>query len=160
MTIAQRHSGSVDHQANGLRLAHTQIHALRQPANLAAARLRHRVVDQEISEHRAAEGPADERCHHCVSHCRAPLSPNQMCERVWTLPLGDAALESLPRSARAGKEGVHGEETSRCGRLARAASVGYANCTGWLQAAREVAEIACRCAIRRRDTRWRKYAAR
>src|SRR5215468_10754750 len=21
-----------------------------------------------------------------VSHCRAPLSPNQMCERVWTLP--------------------------------------------------------------------------
>jgi hypothetical protein len=22
-----------------------------------------------------------------VSHCRAPLSPNQMCERVWTLPV-------------------------------------------------------------------------
>jgi hypothetical protein len=35
---------------------------------------------------RTSEGPADERCHHCVRHCRAPLSPNQMCERVWTLP--------------------------------------------------------------------------
>jgi hypothetical protein len=25
--------------------------------------------------HRGAEGPADERCHHCVSQCGAPLSP-------------------------------------------------------------------------------------
>jgi putative methyltransferase (TIGR04325 family) len=32
------------------------------------------VVDQEISEHRVAEGPADERCHHRVSQGRAPLS--------------------------------------------------------------------------------------
>jgi hypothetical protein len=55
------------------------------------------VVDQEIPEHRAAEGPADERCHNCVSQCRAPLSPNQMCERVWTLPevlcVGDWLLQ-------------------------------------------------------------------
>ena len=50
----------------------------------APAHRRHRVVDQTILEHRAAEGPADERCHHCVSQCRAPLSPNQMCEKVWT----------------------------------------------------------------------------
>src|SRR5689334_3236311 len=47
---------------------------------------RHRLVDQTLSEHRAAEGPADERSHHRVSQCRAPLSPNQMCENLWTLP--------------------------------------------------------------------------
>src|SRR5262249_46508520 len=58
--------------------------------------------------------------------------------------------------ARTSKEGVHGEETSRCGRLARAGSAGDANYAGWLRAAREVAEIACRRAIRPRDTRWRK----
>jgi hypothetical protein len=44
------------------------------------------MVDQEIFEHRAAEGPADERCHHRLSQYRAPLSPNQMCEKLWTLP--------------------------------------------------------------------------
>ena len=43
----------------------------------AAPHRRHGVVDQEISEHRAAEGPADERSHHRLSQCRAPLSPNQ-----------------------------------------------------------------------------------
>jgi len=35
------------------------------------------VVDQEIPEHRAAEGPADGRCHHRVSQSWVPLSPNQ-----------------------------------------------------------------------------------
>ena len=52
--------------------------------NLAAARLRHiagTAWSTKIPEHRAAEGPADERCHHCVSQCRAPLSPIQMRER-------------------------------------------------------------------------------
>jgi len=40
--------------------------------NLAAARLRlHGVVDQKISEHRVAEGPADERCHHRVTRVEA-----------------------------------------------------------------------------------------
>src|SRR5215813_1355012 len=34
-------------------------------------------ADEEIPEHRAAEGPADERCHHGLSHCRAPRSPNK-----------------------------------------------------------------------------------
>ena len=47
-------------------------------ANLAAAkaapRLRCGVVDQEISDHRAAEGSAEERCQHRVSQSRAPLS--------------------------------------------------------------------------------------
>ncbi len=51
--------------------------------NLAAAARPRRRCD---STGRAAEAPADERCHNCVSQCRAPLSPNQMCERVWTLP--------------------------------------------------------------------------
>jgi len=56
--------------------------------NLAAARLRHIAgTAWSTKEHRAAEGPADERCHNCVSQCRAPLSPNQMCEKFWTLPL-------------------------------------------------------------------------
>ena len=52
----------------------------------AAPHRRHRVVDQTLLEHRTAEGPADERCHHRLSQCRAPLSPNQMCEKLWTLP--------------------------------------------------------------------------
>ena len=52
----------------------------------APAHRRHRVVNQTIFEHRATEGPADERCHHRLSQCRAPLSPNQMCEKLWTLP--------------------------------------------------------------------------
>jgi hypothetical protein len=39
-----------------------------------------------LLEHRAAEGPADERCHHRLSQRRAPLSPYQMCEKLWTLP--------------------------------------------------------------------------
>ena len=38
----------------------------------AALHRRHGVVDQEISEHRVAEGPADERCR--VSQGRVPLS--------------------------------------------------------------------------------------
>jgi putative transposase len=51
--------------------------------NLAAARLRH-----VAGTDRAAEGPADERCHHRLSQCRAPLGPNQKCEKLWTtLPL-------------------------------------------------------------------------
>jgi transposase-like protein len=45
--------------------------------NLAAARLRHIAgtawSDHAISEHRVAEGPADERCHHRVSQGRVPL---------------------------------------------------------------------------------------
>jgi Transposase, Mutator family len=36
---------------------------------------RHCLVDQTLSQHRAAEGPADERCHLRLSQCRAPLSP-------------------------------------------------------------------------------------
>jgi len=45
--------------------------------NLAAARLRHvaGTTWQAISEHRTAEGPADERSHHRLIQARAPLSP-------------------------------------------------------------------------------------
>jgi putative transposase len=49
--------------------------------NLAAARLRHIAgtawSTKQISQHRAAEGPADERCHHRVSQGRAPLSQTE-----------------------------------------------------------------------------------
>jgi hypothetical protein len=37
------------------------------------------MVDQEVSQHGAAEGPADERHHH-LSPVRPPLSPNRRCE--------------------------------------------------------------------------------
>jgi hypothetical protein len=47
----------------------------------AAPHRRHPLVDQTLSEHRAAEGAEHERCHHRVSQCWAPLSPNQMCEK-------------------------------------------------------------------------------
>src|SRR5258708_34192102 len=47
--------------------------------NLDAARLRHIAgtawSTKRIPEHRAAEGPADERCHHSLSQRRAPLNP-------------------------------------------------------------------------------------
>jgi hypothetical protein len=56
----------------------------------AAAYCWHHLVDQTLLERRAAEGPADERCHHRLSQCRAPLSPNQMCEKLWTLPTDGA----------------------------------------------------------------------
>jgi putative transposase len=46
--------------------------------NLAASRLRHIAgtawSTKRLSEHRVAEGPADERCHHRVSQGRMPLS--------------------------------------------------------------------------------------
>src|SRR5262249_20165904 len=45
--------------------------------NLAAARLRHiagTAWSTTRSEHRVAEGPADERCHHRVTQSRVPLS--------------------------------------------------------------------------------------
>src|SRR5262249_38517874 len=43
----------------------------------AAPHRRHGVVYEEISQHRAAQGPADERCHHRVSQGRAPLSQTE-----------------------------------------------------------------------------------
>ena len=39
-----------------------------------------------VRQPRAAEGPADERCHHRLSQGRVPLSPNRKCEKLWTLP--------------------------------------------------------------------------
>src|SRR5262249_6769593 len=39
----------------------------------------------QISEHRVAEGPADERCHHGVSQGRVPLSQPKV-RKSWTLP--------------------------------------------------------------------------
>src|SRR5262249_48678008 len=65
----------------------------------AAPHRRHRLVDQTLSEHRAAEGAEHEGCHHRVSQCRAPLSPNQMCEKLWTLPGGDIGCW-MPRADR------------------------------------------------------------
>src|SRR5215475_8841868 len=55
---------------------------------------RHGMVDQEISQHRAAEG-SDERCHHRVSQGRAPLSQNRKCERFWTLPFSQVFSYSV-----------------------------------------------------------------
>ena len=47
-----------------------------------------RIIESNaVRPHRAAKGPTDERCHHSVSQCRAPLSPNQMCEKL-QLPVG------------------------------------------------------------------------
>ena len=48
-----------------------------------------RLVDQTRSEYRAAEGPADERCYHRLSHRRAPLSPKCPVNsgRLWRLSL-------------------------------------------------------------------------
>jgi len=65
--------------------------------NLAAARLRH-IAGTAWSTKRylniEAERPAEERCHHRLSQCWVPLSSNQKCERLWTLP----APEQVPES--------------------------------------------------------------
>lgn len=63
-----------------------RMHAFCVRSGSAAPYRQYGLVDQTISEHRAAEGAADETCHHRLSQCRALRSPNQMCERVWTLP--------------------------------------------------------------------------
>ena len=47
---------------------------------------RHCLVDQTLLEHRAAEGPADERCHHRLSQCRAPLSPTKCAKNSGHYP--------------------------------------------------------------------------
>jgi hypothetical protein len=67
----------------------TKAGAVPAPANRG-----HGMVKQEIVEHRAAERPADERCHHGLSQCRAPLSPNQKCEKLWTCETHIVALAS------------------------------------------------------------------
>ena len=47
---------------------------------------RHGLVDQAISEHRVAEGPANERCHHRVSQGRVPLSQPKVRKILDTTP--------------------------------------------------------------------------
>src|SRR5262249_23049285 len=44
------------------------------------------MVDQEISQHRVAEGSADERCHHRVSQGRAPLSQTESAKESGHYP--------------------------------------------------------------------------
>src|SRR5262249_58802297 len=60
----------------------------------------HGMVDQTIPEHRTAEGPADERCHHRLSQGRAALA-NRKCERFWTLPVKRREFISLAGGAAA-----------------------------------------------------------
>src|SRR5262249_9010475 len=60
----------------------------------AAPHRRHGVVDQKISEHRVAEGPADERCHHRVSQGRVPLSQPKVRKILDTTSVG-----GIPRAA-------------------------------------------------------------
>src|SRR5262245_32637712 len=79
------------------------------------------MVDQEISQHRAAEG-SDERCHHRVSQGRAPLSQNRKCERFWTLPL--KAIHASEDIAAAREKAIRGViEKLRGLRLTRAAEL-------------------------------------
>jgi hypothetical protein len=62
----------------------------------AAPHRRHGVVDQEIPEHRATEGPADEsRSHPRLSQCRAPLSPNQSAKNSGHFRMLNASALSL-----------------------------------------------------------------
>jgi hypothetical protein len=62
------------------------------------------MADQEISEYRVVEGPADESCHHGVSQSRAPLSQPKVRKILDTTHIasnfGDrliAGLEELGR---------------------------------------------------------------
>src|ERR1700746_1852652 len=51
------------------------------------------MVDQEISQHRVAEGSADERCHHRVSQGRAPLSQTESAKESGHYPVLDGLLD-------------------------------------------------------------------
>ena len=98
----------------------------------AAPHRRHRMVDQTLSEHRALEGPADERCHHRLSQCRAPLSPNQMCEKLWTLvrqeswrdPAGESPAQ-VKGSAGLVASVAQWEATTTAKRTQQSCGVGY-----------------------------------
>jgi hypothetical protein len=57
----------------------------------AAPHRRHGVVYEEISQHRAAQGPADERGHHRVSQGRVPLSQPKVRKILDTTTSGRAA---------------------------------------------------------------------
>jgi mutator family transposase len=72
----------------------------RSALNLAAAR-GPPSRPREILEHPAAEGPADERSHDGLSWRRAPLSPTQKSERLWTLPTGQTRIARTPSPAEA-----------------------------------------------------------
>ena len=86
-------SGSVPGLA---RLTVASVHPTLSPARSAQPRRReaaphrrHGVVYEEISQHRAAQGPADERCHHRVSQGRVPLSQTESAKdsghyRAWS----------------------------------------------------------------------------
>jgi hypothetical protein len=50
----------------------------------AAAHRRDRLVNREILEHRAAEGPADERCHHGLSQSWASPAQKQVRKHLDT----------------------------------------------------------------------------
>jgi hypothetical protein len=71
----------------------------RSDGNLAAARLPphrwHGMIDQEISQHRVAEGSADERCHHRVSQGRAPLKVRKSLDTTWAFVVTLAGLNYL-----------------------------------------------------------------
>jgi hypothetical protein len=68
--------------------------------NLAAARLRYiaglGVVDQKISEHRVAEGSADERCHHRVSQGGVPLSQTESAKDSGHYPIPHVVQGLIP----------------------------------------------------------------
>src|SRR5262249_7707435 len=53
------------------------------------------MVDQEISQHRVAEGSADERCHHRVSQGRAPLSQTESAKESGHYPNNAATSHQL-----------------------------------------------------------------
>src|SRR5262245_48184389 len=60
---------------------------------------RHGVVDEEVSEHRVAEGPADERCHHRVSQGRVPLSQTESAKDSGHYPAESARRQKLLSSS-------------------------------------------------------------
>ena len=65
-------------RANGWRLSRRPV-GLQPSRRTPAAHCRDRLVNQEILEHRAAEGPADERSRHGLS--QSPASPAQIKAR-------------------------------------------------------------------------------
>ena len=65
----------------------------------ATAYSRTDLVGQTLLEYRAVERPANERCHQRFNHYRAPLSPNQMCGKLWTHPRAAVSAIRVTASA-------------------------------------------------------------
>ena len=80
----------------------------------AAAHCRHSLVDQEMFEHRAAEGPADERCHHRLSSAGRRSAQIKCAKISWTTDRLRIVFHHLAKRFHAGSQATTTRSSPRC----------------------------------------------